>query len=148
MGKAYLTILFLMFTCRISYGIETVYGEQPSLKNSISLQEALKVYEKTPHKTLLIEGKVVQTCQKKGCWMSVESGQKSIRVTFKNYSFFVPKSLQNRKVLIQGTLVRKVVSEAERKHYLEDAGASMAEIAKIKGSRDNWRLIATGVKLI
>jgi len=70
-----------------------------------------------------------------------------VRITFKDYSFFVPPNIQNRSALVQGKLIKQSTSQAQRRHFLEDAGASAGEIAKVIGSRVEWSFVATGVTL-
>ena len=43
-------------------------------------------------------------CKKKGCWMKVEKSDGTLmRVTFKDYGFFVPKDIAGKNVIIEGT---------------------------------------------
>ena len=37
-----------------------------------------------------IEGKIVQTCSKKGCWMSLATEKIHYLFKFRDYAFFVP----------------------------------------------------------
>lgn len=121
------------------------YGTKPRLKTAISLDKAVDGFSQHTGKTILVQGQVTRLCQNKGCWMMLRGRQHEVRVTFKGYSFFVPKSLQNTNVLVQGELVRKTVSVATQKHFLEDAGASATEIAKITKPKQTFHFIATGV---
>ncbi|MBK6732010.1 MAG: DUF4920 domain-containing protein [Bacteroidetes bacterium] len=42
-----------------------------------------------------VKGTVTSVCQNKGCWMKLDLGNgESMRVTFKDYGFFVPKEKQ------------------------------------------------------
>jgi hypothetical protein len=78
--------------------------------------------------------------------MILKDGATEVRVTFKDYGFFVPSALKGRTVVIQGVLTEEVTSEKDRKHYLEDAGASQAEIDAIKGDKRELAFEATGVE--
>ena len=46
-------------------------------------------------------------------------------------------------ILVEGTLIVETISEAERRHYASDAGATSDEIDKIVGSTTQVR-IASG----
>ena len=46
-----------------------------------------------------IEGKVVDVCKKKGCWMTLETANgEPMRVTFKDYAFFMPMDIVGKKL--------------------------------------------------
>lgn len=101
---------------------------------------------KTINKPVVVTGMVTDVCSAKGCWMMLKDGKHEIRVKFKDYGFFVPSSLKGKKVHLQGILKQVVVTEADRRHYAEDAGASKQEIAAIKGDSIEYTFEATGVK--
>lgn len=65
------------------------YGEKISTENIIDYDtfiENSKVVSKSK-----IEGTILSSCPKKGCWMQVKIDSDTIQVTFKDYGFFVPK---------------------------------------------------------
>ncbi len=74
--------------------------------------------------------------------------KEAVRVTFKDYGFFVPKDIVGKKVRIQGKLTEKTMSVKEQKHYLEDEGAPKTELAKITEPKFVYEFIADGVELI
>lgn len=98
------------------------------------------------NKPIVVTAEVVDVCSAKGCWLSLKDGNSEVRVTFKDYGFFVPSSLKGRTVKVQGVLREEVISEADRKHYAEDAGASDEEISAITGDAKEFTFEATGVK--
>ena len=100
------------------------------------------------HKEILLEGKVSKICEKKGCWMALEGEGGSIRVTFKNYSFFVPKEVVEKRVQAQGVLSEEVMEISEARHYAQDAGKSEAEIQQIRQPSKEYRFVATAVKIL
>ena len=73
-----------------------VFGSRITLDKIITIEEAL---EQADGKTeILIEAYVEKVCKNKGCWMSLKIPNDDLRVTFKNYGFFVPISIQDQKV--------------------------------------------------
>lgn len=112
-------------------------------KPAVTLIGDVKGAESVPAK---VEGEVESVCQMSGCWMKVKlaDGQ-TMRVTFKDYGFFVPKDLAGKKVIFEGVAKNKVVSVADQKHYAEDAGASKADIAKITQDKNELTFVADGV---
>ena len=78
-----------------------------------------------------VTGKVKEVCQTMGCWMKLEKADGStIMVKTKGHSFFMPKDIVGKTVLVEGTASMKEESEEKRKHYAEDAGKSKEEIKK------------------
>jgi hypothetical protein len=85
---------------------------------------------------------VAQVCQKKGCFFVAQDGEAVARVTFVDYSFFVPTDSAGKDVTIVGTFNRKLVTEAQAKHFAEDAGQ---DPAKVVGPREEYSIVATSV---
>ena len=77
-----------------------------------------------------------------------QQADKSIRVTFKDYGFFVPASLQGKDVVLNGQLFEKVENVELQKHYLEDQGASREQILKITEDKKTYHFVASGVRSI
>lgn len=122
------------------------YGAQISLEKSITVDQALTRYTSIKDQDVLLSGMVTKVCQQKGCWMALKAGNGLVRVTFKDYGFFVPDSLIGKKVLAQGRLFEKTMSISEARHYAQDAGASEAEIQRIDQPIKEYRFVATGVE--
>ncbi|WP_317127058.1 DUF4920 domain-containing protein [Chryseobacterium carnipullorum] len=69
-----------------------------------------------------VKGKVTDVCEKKGCWLTIQTEDNSqFFVKMKDYAFFVPTALKGKTVVMEGTAERKVTSIDEQKHYAEDA---------------------------
>jgi hypothetical protein len=85
---------------------------------------------------------VSQVCRKKGCFLVAQDGESIARVTFVDYSFFVPTDSGGKDVVIVGTFNRKQVSEAQARHFAEDAGEDPSGIA---GAREEYTIVATSV---
>ncbi|MFN3782770.1 MAG: DUF4920 domain-containing protein [Spirosomataceae bacterium] len=93
-----------------------------------------------------VVGEVESVCPMAGCWMKVKlANGETMRVTFKEYGFFVPKDIAGQKVIFEGIAKQKVVSVSDQKHYAEDAGVSRAEIDKIDSDKVELTFVADGV---
>ena len=68
-----------------------------------------------------------------------------MRVSFKDYGFFVPKDITGKTVVIEGTAKQSVTPVAELRHYAEDAGKSKDDIAKITEPEKALTFVADGV---
>jgi hypothetical protein len=125
-----------------SYGSEiSTAGAKPVSQVPLLLQQQDSLY-------LTLSGTALSSCTKKGCWMTVDLGTgESMRVTFKDYAFFVPKDLSGEQVVMEGVLKREVSSVEEQRHYAEDAGKSAAEIAAIQQADTAYTFEAVGVQI-
>lgn len=93
-----------------------------------------------------VEGTVESVCQMKGCWMKVKTGDgQTMRVTFKDYGFFVPKDIVGKTVVVEGTAETTTTPVDELRHYAQDAGKSKEEIEKITEPEKALTFVADGV---
>lgn len=98
--------------------------------------------------TVVVEGVIASSCSRKGCWMqlapSEEQAAQGVRVTFKDYAFFIPLDAKGMKARAEGVAVVKTLSKADADH-LEEEGA------KFKRNEDGTALevsfVANGVEL-
>ncbi|TCK68717.1 uncharacterized protein DUF4920 [Winogradskyella wandonensis] len=94
-----------------------------------------------------MKGTITEVCSKKGCWMKLDMGNDQIvRVTFKDYGFFMPLDASGD-VIVNGKAFVKETSVEDLRHYAEDAGKTPEEIAKITESEITMSFEADGVLL-
>ena len=120
------------------------YGEKINSTNTVSLQDLIThAKEKSIAK---VNGTILSTCPKKGCWMQVKVETDTIQVTFKDYGFFVPKNgLENKKTVLEGFVKQDTISVKMLRHYAEDAGKSKSEIELIVKPEFKLSFVASGV---
>lgn len=92
-----------------------------------------------------LSGTINAVCQEKGCWLTISDHDRELRVTFKDYGFFVPKDAAGKPVIVEGVLKRSVVDVATLKHYAEDEGKSQEEIDAITEAQATYSFVADGV---
>jgi hypothetical protein len=125
-------------------GEHETFGAASQLKGApLTVAQALK--PQSLNKPIRVQGKVEQVCQNKGCWMVLTDGKRSIRVTFKDYGFFVPKGIAGKTVIAEGVVSEKVISEDEARHQAEEAWKSEEEIKKIVGDQKQVSMVADTV---
>ena len=100
-------------------------------------------YTKAP---VVIEGVVEAACQNKGCWMQIapEAGKPGLRVTFKDYGFFVPKDSKGMAARMEGVVAVKTLSKDEADH-LSGEGAKLNR--NEDGTATEVSFVASGVEL-
>ncbi|CAN5889348.1 DUF4920 domain-containing protein [soil metagenome] len=108
------------------------YGDRISPEGAIKAETIKEKLGQKDSLAMKVEGKIVDVCQKKGCWMELALADgENIRVTFKDYGFFVPKDASGKTVIMDGYAYNNTTSVAQLRHYAEDGGKSKEEIEKI-----------------
>ena len=143
----------LVFAFIILIGCQTkkelvgnTYGEAISTDGALSLTGLNEQVEGKDSVALTLKGTIEQTCEKKGCWMTVqdENGV-ATRVTFKDYGFFVPtEGAEGKEVVFSGMAKKKVIDVATLRHFAEDAGKSQQEIDAITEPKEEIEFVANG----
>ncbi|MBI1747319.1 MAG: DUF4920 domain-containing protein [Acidobacteria bacterium] len=128
-------------------GKGSVYGKSLTLKTVTPLAEVIEKIEKYDGKEVLLEGTISNVCQETGCWLMLSNGKHSMRVTFENYGFFVPKDSSNKKVAVQGIVKRATLTEAKAKHYAAEDKNPTQKPEDIKGPQKVITMVATGVRI-
>jgi len=97
--------------------------------------------------TSKVQGKIIEVCSKKGCWMTLDMGDdNTVMVKFKDYGFFMPLNAEGE-VVMNGKAYVSETSIDELRHYAEDAGKSAEEIAMITDPKFEYGFEADGVLL-
>ena len=146
------TILFFSLATIFACGtpsetkVETFYGNKIT---SDSLTEYADLVDQVDASGLVstkIEGTIIETCAKKGCWMKVKADDDTLMVRFKDYGFFVPKEgADGKTVIINGEAFYDTLSVDLLRHYAEDAGESEEEILRITEAEFVLSFTANGV---
>lgn len=125
------------------------YGEVITPDSAMDAATLIAEMGNAPTYEAKIKGKVVDVCVKKGCWMQIDIGNgEMMRVTFKDYGFFVPtdkEKMAGKEVIFQGTAKFETISVADQKHYAEDGGESKEKIDAIKEDKTTLSFEAVGV---
>jgi hypothetical protein len=110
--------------------------------------DAKSIAETITKGDVVIKATVAEVCPKKGCWMNVNGAKPSevVRVTFKDYGFFVPTELKGKEIALKGQFVNHTESVEEQKHLLKDAKRPQSEIDAIAKPKESVRFVASGVK--
>jgi hypothetical protein len=91
----------------------------------ITVEKAFAEPKKLEGNTFEVNGVIVRSCKKEGCWMEMadKEGGKSVRVTFGDHAFFIPLNAAGMKVKAQGVFKTKVLSKDHVDHLINDDGA-------------------------
>ena len=142
----YTLILALAQGLTVAANAQSIHGKKISEDGAVPAPELVAKLGDKPEMTTKVQGTVASVCKVKGCWMEVKTDQgKTMRVTFKDYGFFVPKDCNGKTAVMSGVAFKETVSVEMLQHYAEDAGKSKEEIAKITQPESKISFEANGV---
>jgi hypothetical protein len=127
------------------------FGALIDAAHAITYDELIPKMTTTDSLAVKVSGKVSEVCQKKGCWITLvpdQPGQPEMRVTFKDYAFFMPKDLSGKRVVVDGFAYVDETPVDVLRHYAEDAGKSKEEIEKITEPKREVSYEAAGVLIL
>ena len=112
--------------------VEIFYGNKITSDSLTEYPDLVEQVELSGQVSTKIEGTIIETCAKKGCWMKVKADDDTLIVRFKDYGFFVPKEgAEGKTVIINGEAFYDTLSVDLLRHYAEDAGESKEESLRI-----------------
>lgn len=124
------------------------YGAEISATEAISLADLVEKVEAEGSFEGKIMGEIQDVCTSKGCWLTMELPDgESIRVTFKDYGFFVPTNSQGFPIVLEGIAVFTETDVETLRHYAKDQGKSQEEIDAIVSPKKEITFEATGVAI-
>ena len=136
------TFLFL-FSCNNNI---THYGEIITTENIVNYSVAKKLVADQGKISTKIQGTILETCAKKGCWIRLKADNDTLFVRFKDYGFFVPTSgVEGKTAILQGEATYETLEVEQVRHYAEDAGKSKEEIELITEPEYIFSFTASGV---
>ncbi|MEP1445497.1 MAG: DUF4920 domain-containing protein [Paraglaciecola sp.] len=71
-------------------------------------------------KPFQVEARIAKVCQKKGCFFIAQQDQHILRVSFRDYGFFIPTDSSGKTVILAGELVQKEISPEQAAHFKAD----------------------------
>lgn len=155
---ALLSCLFLSSGFFVSVTADEIRLSEPTLSDELTETFGQPVNEKVTQyslvelavngeqylkKDFILETRIAKVCQKKGCFFIAQEGKHTLRVSFKDYSFFIPTGSSDKTVLLQGRLVQKQLSPEQAKHFNSDLRDGTTELK----SGVVYEIVASGVKI-
>ena len=127
---------------------ESYYGSVIETSGAIDASTIRVKLSEESQVSVKMEGTVVATCGKKGCWMDVASGKDTVFVKFLDYEFFVPtEGVEGYHTVVEGVAFYDTTTVAALRHFAEDAGKSEEEILAITEPEYQLQFTATGVMM-
>ena len=123
------------------------FGQKIDEAGAIGVDELYAQLEAADSVHVKVSSTIIETCTKKGCWMTVnlEDG-KDMMVKFKDYGFFVPlEGMEGKTTVFEGYAYTDSISVEELQHYAYDAGDDSLTIAAITEPEVALTFLADGV---
>jgi Domain of unknown function (DUF4920) len=123
-------------------------GEKLKGLTSVELAKLLAAPKDFDGKEVALQATVRKACTRKGCWMELASdgsaGAAGVRVTFKDYGFFVPLDSAGSVAKVEGQVKVTQLSKEKAEHYASEG----ATVPKDKdGNYHEVQLVAVAVEL-
>ncbi len=98
-------------------------GEPVDPAQAMTVEALFEAAERVAGETVTVTGEVTKVCAKKGCWMAIrgEEGGPSVRITAKDYAYFVPMDATGRVATVRGEVSVRTLDAKTAQHYAEDA---------------------------
>ena len=118
----------------------------PSGTKAVPIAEVIAKPAEFAKNPVVVEGVIAKACTNKGCWMELApaAGKPGVRVTFKDYAFFIPLDSKGMKAKAEGVATVKTLSKKDADH-LEGEGAKLTRNAD--GTANEVSFLANGVEL-
>lgn len=94
----------------------------------VSLEDIAADGDSYAGRTVRVETRVSKVCQKKGCFFIAQHGSAVVRVSFRDYSFFVPTDIGGKRVMLVGEVVQNELSAEKAQHLAEDLGEPVESV--------------------
>lgn len=120
------------FGTTIDEAIDVVGLAQLLSAPTVYLGESIKVHTR-----------VNKVCQKKGCFFIAQQDEHVIRVSFRDYGFFVPTDISGKEVTLVGELIQQQISEAQADHFNND----LADTNSVVTAGVQYELVADAVRV-
>lgn len=153
MNARTLALWFCLLTPLLARGAETPPAPAPGpvllrgapVPKGRPLSVEVLLAEAKDGQAVLVEGTVRQACSRKGCWMELAAADgPGVRVTFKDYAFFVPTDSAGARARLAGT-VKVTTLSREQADHLAGEGATVKRAPD--GTAREVQVVASGVEL-
>ncbi len=129
------------------------FGELMKLKPAQTIPVAA-VFQKAPGydgRYIRVTGRVASVCPKKGCWIRIGADGTDetllVKFTCPVGTRLIPLDAVGHDVVVEGTLKTERITQADARHYAEDAGESPHEIAKIVGPQRQLHMASPAARI-
>ena len=155
--KIFIFLSFILFSCNQNYNQSiSLYGDDFNYDSIQSISSLIDNPNQFLDKQIVTEGKIVDVCPLKGCWIEIKdshSGQ-IIRVKVQDDVIIFPEDSKEKKVIVNGVFTKIEFTENQaikwKIHLAEEKGLKLEESDVTLDSSDliEYRIKGLGAKII
>lgn len=153
-----LTIMFIFLLTAGLLFASNDYSKWKSFGKPITVKEITKISAILTNpqawvgKTVLVKGRVVDVCKKRGCWMEIASDKdfQSIKVKVKDGEIVFPLQARGKMAVVQGVVEKLEISKEQwLKHLQKEAKEEGKTFSpdSVKAGKIIYRLKGIGAKI-
>ncbi|MBS3993358.1 MAG: DUF4920 domain-containing protein [Bacteroidetes bacterium] len=150
MKKISVTTVILVLISTVAFAQNgKKYGEKISVKEKTNISTLVANPDKYDGKTVLVEGLIVDVCEKRGCWIEIASDKEFQKLRFKvdDGVIIFPMEVKGKTVLAQGIFEKQVFTKEQlieqAKHHAEEQGTKFNPSSITEG-KTTYRLKGLG----
>ena len=155
--KIFIFLSFILFSCNQNYNQSiSLYGDDFNYDSIQSISSLIDNPNQFLDKQIVTEGKIVDVCPMKGCWIEIkdsDSGQ-IIRVKVQDDMIIFPEDSKEKKVIVNGVFTKIEFTEDQaikwKIHLAEEKGLNLEDSDVTLDSSDliEYRIKGLGAKII
>ena len=155
--KIFIFLSFILFSCNQNYNQSiSLYGDDFNYDSIQSISSLIDNPNQFLDKQIVTEGKIVDVCPMKGCWIEIkdsDSGQ-IIRVKVQDDVIIFPEDSRGKKVIVNGVFTKIEFTEDQaikwKIHLAEEKGLNLEDSDVTLDSSDliEYRIKGLGAKII
>ena len=155
--KIFIFLSLILFSCNQNYNQSiSLYGDDFNYDSIQSISSLIDNPNQFLDKQIVTEGKIVDVCPMKGCWIEIkdsDSGQ-IIRVKVQDDVIIFPEDSKEKKVIVNGVFTKIEFTEDQaikwKIHLAEEKGLKLEESDVTLDSSDliEYRIKGLGAKII
>ena len=155
--KIFIFLSFILFSCNQNYNQSiSLYGDDFNYDSIQSIPSLINNANQFLDKQIVTEGKIVDVCPMKGCWIEIKDSDSDqiIRVKVQDDVIIFPQDSKEKKVIVNGVFTKIEFTEDQaikwKMHLAEEKGLKLEESDVTLDSSDliEYRIKGLGAKII
>jgi len=155
--KIFIFLSFILFSCNQNYNQSiSLYGDDFNYDSIQSIPSLINNANQFLDKQIVTEGKIVDVCPMKGCWIEIKDfdSDKIIRVKVQDDVIIFPQNSKEKKVIVNGIFTKIEFTEDQaikwKIHLADEKGLKLEESDITLDSSDliEYRIKGLGAKII
>jgi hypothetical protein len=126
------------------------YGAGVHLKESIALTAIVDNPSEYEGRIVQVSGKVDEVCPRRGCWIDLADGEKTLRVKVTDGEIVFPLSAKGTEAVVEGIVEKIELDEEQHRawkaHLAEEKGEEF-DPESVSGPLTMWRIAGMGARI-